>query len=317
MADDVVRAIIELAGSQHHALSRRQASSLGFSSRRVATALRRGWLHEPVPGVLVVGPSSTWHRRLMVGVLAAGGHGAVSHRAAARLQRLDGFDHAGMAAVELSIDRAHRLRLPGCVTHHVTPWEANDLTTVDGIACTTLHRTVADLGSVVQGRKPLQRALTSARRRGLDLLHARETADRLHRPGQAGTGRLLRLLDAIPFEGRVPDSWFEELVAECVNDPGIPEVIAQCPIRDEHGTIVARADLGIPSVRLGLEAHSRRFHFGPIAEPLDEERDLLAARCGWELLYLGWYATKRPAEVLRVIKDVVRVRRRELTGAAA
>ena len=44
--------------------------------------------------------------------------------------------------------------------------------------------------------------------------------------------------------------------------------------RRRHGRIVARTDVGIPSVRLGLEAHSRRFHFGPDAEPLDEQRDM-------------------------------------------
>jgi hypothetical protein len=92
----------------------------------------------------------------------------------------------------------------------------------------------------------------------------------------------------------------------------VPEIVLQHPIRDEHGRIVARPDIGIPEVKLGLEAHSRRFHWGPIYEPLDEERDIAAALCGWELTYLGWYATKRPAEVLRMVKDLVRVRKCEL-----
>jgi hypothetical protein len=119
---------------------------------------------------------------------------------------------------------------------------------------------------------------------------------------------LLRQLATIPFEGCVPDSWFEELLALCLDDPGIPPIV-QCPIRDEEGRIVGRADIGIPSVRLGLEAHSRRFHFGPDAEALDEQRDLRAAACGWHLQYLGWYATRRPAEVLAVVKQIVAARR--------
>ena len=72
-------------------------------------------------------------------------------------------------------------------------------------------------------------------------------------------------------------------------------------------------------LKLGLEAHSRRFHFGPVAEPLDEDRDIDAATCGWELLYLGWDATKRPADVLRRVEEVVRARkceRREQDPAA-
>ena len=89
-------------------------------------------------------------------------------------------------------------------------------------------------------------------------------------------------------------------------------MVAQCPILAEDGRVVARTDLGIPSVRLGLEAHSRRFHFGPTNGRLDEERDLAVAACGWELLYLGWHATKRPEEVLALVRSVVAARRREL-----
>lgn len=106
---------------------------------------------------------------------------------------------------------------------------------------------------------------------------------------------LLRLLDNIPWEGQLPATWFEELLALCLDDPTLPDLVLQHPIRDASGRVVARADIAFPSVRLGLEAHSREFHFGPIAEPLDEDRDIAAGLCGWELTYLGWYATKRPA----------------------
>ena len=138
------------------------------------------------------------------------------------------------------------------------------------------------------------------------------TAARLHRPGPSGAAVLLRQLATIPFEGRVPDSWFEELVALCLDDPAIPPIELQYPIRDAHGHIVAKTDIGIPSVRLGLEAHSRQFHFGPDAEPLDEQRDMAAATCGWDLQYLGWYATRRPAEVVDVVKQIIAARRPDL-----
>lgn len=313
MADAAIRAVMELAARQHGVVARHQIALLGFNAKRVATAIDAGWLDEPVPGVVVTGSApTTWHQRTMMVTLAAGGHAVVSHRSAARLHRLDGFDHAGMAVVEASVSRDYRMQLVGCVVHHVTPFDPCDITRVDGIWCTTVARTMADLGSVVRDRRLVGRALTAARRRHIDLERLRTTADRLQRPGQSGTGVLIRLLDAIPFEGRVPDSWFEELVGLCLADPSLPKVVPQFSIRDDAGRIVARTDLGIPSVRLGLEAHSRQFHFGPLAEPLDEERDMAAARCGWELLYLGWYATKCPAAVLRVVKEVVRVRSCEL-----
>lgn len=315
MPDDAVRAVAELAASQHRAFTRHQAAVLDFDHRRIRTAKRRGWLDEPLPGVLTLrGGASTWQQRLMVVVLATCGTGVASHRAAARLHRLDGFTHPGMAVVEASVTRSFRFDFVDAVIHHITPLDPCDVTTVDGVPCTTLGRTLADLGSVIRDRRLVGRALTDARRRRVDVPALRATAERLHRPGQSGTGTLLRLLDQIPYEGRVPESWFEELLARCLADRGIPEIILQYPIKDSDGRIVARTDVGIPSVRLGLEAHSREFHWGPIAEPLDEDRDIAAAACGWELLYLGWYATKRPAEVLRAVKEVVRARKCELSG---
>jgi hypothetical protein len=262
--------------------------------------------------LVLAGSPSTWEQRLMVLLLASNGQGVVSHRAAARLHALDGFDHPGMAVVEASVLRSARLDLPDAVAHHVTPLDDVDRTTMKGFPCTTVARTLADLGAVVD-KQLVRRALTGARRKGASVSAIRRTVERLHRPGPTGTGTLLRLLDAIPCEGRVPESWFEELLAGCIDDPSLPPVVPQCPILDADGRIVARTDLGIPSVKLGLEAHSRRFHFGPIKGRLDEERDLAVAACGWELLYLGWHATKRPAEVLQLVRQVVTARNCELS----
>jgi Transcriptional regulator, AbiEi antitoxin len=308
MLDDAVRAVAELAASQHRAFTRRQAAELKFDRSRVATAKRLGWLEEPHPGVLVIaGSPDSWHQRLMTATLAAPS-AVASHRSAARLHGMDGFTTCEV--VEVSVLRGRRRpNAHRAITHQIAALDCCDLVTVDGIRCTGLARTVADLGSVVE---PLavRRALTDLRRRGTSLQWIKLTAERLHRPGQQGTGVLLRRLATIPYEGRVPDSWFEELLALCVADPAIAPIECQYPIRDAQGRIMARTDIAIPSVRLGLEAHSRRFHFGPDAEPLDEQRDLRAAACGWELLYLGWYATRRPADVLAMVKEVVAARRR-------
>ncbi|MDQ3544102.1 MAG: type IV toxin-antitoxin system AbiEi family antitoxin domain-containing protein [Actinomycetota bacterium] len=317
MNDTARRALADLATSQHHVITRRQADSLGFDKRRVRTALRAGWLREPTPGVLTIADARpTWQQSVMIVVLAAGGHGVASHRAAARLHHLDGFDFAGNTTVEVSVTRAFRLDPSvSSVAHHVTPLDPIDVTTIDGIPCTNLYRTLPDLGSVIRDPNQVRRALTSARRRGINLELLRTTTERLHRPGQAGTGVLLRLLHAIPWEGTLPATWFEELLALCLTDSSLPEIVPQYRITDASGRVVAKTDLGIPAVKLGLEAHSRRFHFGEDAEALDENRDIAASLCGWELTYLGWHATKRPDAVLKIVRELVAARRRELRSA--
>ena len=73
------------------------------------------------------------------------------------------------------------------VVHQVIALPRSDLIVVEGIATTGLARTLADLGSVVE-RDDVERALDHFQRRGYSLRWARETAERLHRPGQRGTG---------------------------------------------------------------------------------------------------------------------------------
>ena len=51
MSDVSRRAVVRRATAQHSGITRRQAGEVGFDRRRVATALRDGWLGEPVSGV--------------------------------------------------------------------------------------------------------------------------------------------------------------------------------------------------------------------------------------------------------------------------
>jgi len=224
--------------------------------------------------------------------------------------------HDGSTAttiIELSVTRNHRWQASrSVVTHHVSPLDQCDIVEVDGIRVTSLERTLADLGSVVRPADRVAQALTDVRRRGHSTESIRATTDRLHRPGQAGTGVLRKLLDAIPFEGRVPDSWFEELLARCLLHPLIPTLVPQFEVFDGAGRLLGRVDLAIPELKLAIEAHSRRHHFGPQAEEADAHRDLGLASVGWEVLYIGWHATKTPTAVAQIVADVVASRRSDL-----
>lgn len=232
-----------------------------------------------------------------------------SHRAAARLHGLEGI-HTDRA--EVVVPRPLRVRSggrPEVVVHSVPRLGSADVITISGIRCTTLARTLVELGSVVDADTVLK-ALIGARRSGMSLRWARETATRLHRPGQTGSGVLLRLIDEFEQAGSAPASWLEEVIRRIITSPRLPGLVSQFVLKDASGQFVARFDHAFPDVRLAIECHSRRFHFGPIQERLDEDRDLRAARCGWEILYLGAHATRRPREVVDLLVDVVEQRRR-------
>ncbi len=305
LSPDVERALAAAMATQDGLVTRAVAYRIGLNRRTVATRLRAGVLDEPAPGVLrsaAVAP--TWRQQLRLATLVGAGRGVASHRAAAALHRLDGYEPT---IVEASVSRPLHLRLPGAVTHEVSRLEPGDLLAVDGIPCTGLARTLADLGSVVPP-DAVERALDDARRRGINRRWLRDTAIRLHRPGQAGTGVLLALLDQADADPAVRGSWFEKLVEDCLISAELPPLFRQHWVYDERRRLVAILDLGFPRIKLGVEAHSRKFHFGRVAELRDEDRDHRLARLGWEVLYVGWQGTKRPQAVLELVIETARHR---------
>jgi hypothetical protein len=287
----------DLAASRHGALSLVEAEGAGISAKALRNRLRAGLLAEPAPGVLVVtAVPASWRQRLAVATLAGGGSVA-SHRAAAALHLPGVIDDP---PVEVTVDRSRRASAPGAVVHRSSILEEDDVMEVDGIPVTTLAVTLASIGSVAP--ELLEPCLDAARRAKVSLRWLRTTATRLHRPGQRGTGLLLDLLDEIqPGEG-VRDSWFEKLVEGVLRSPLLPPLVRQHEVRDRAGRLVARLDAAFPCVKLGVEAHSRAFHFGSGPETADERRDLALAGVGWEVAYLGWHRTRSsPDEIVREV----------------
>jgi hypothetical protein len=302
----------EFAASRHGVVLRSQAASFGLTARDIRAAKELGWLTEPARGVLVVGGyPATWEQRLAIVIAAGTAHPLVSNGAASRLFLLDGFVSADAELTVLRPERITTSVARGIVVHQTTMLDHADRFERSGLPCTSLARTLADLGST-ESEDMVWRALISARRlHRVNPLWLQQTALRLHRPGQTGTGVLIRALRRWSVEGTLPESWFEELLRRMLDHPDIPEIVSQFVVTEDNGVFVARVDLGIPAVRLGLEGHSRQFHFGPVREEADEDRDLRAAACGWELIYLGWYAQRRPEDVVQLIAQLCRTRRQQ------
>lgn len=257
---------------------------------------------------MVSGYPPTWEQQLAIASVATVARPVVSNGASARLFGLDGFDTAAPQLMVLRPSRLSQAVVAGIAVHQTSRLDSCDRYERNGLPCTTLARTLSDLGSS-ESKEMVWRALISARRiHRVNPLWLQQTAVRLHRPGQQGTGVLMQALHRWNAEGTLPDSWFEELLRRLLDHPEIPPIAPQYVLSTDAGAFVARIDLAIPAVRLGIEGHSREFHFGPVREAADEDRDLRVAACGWELLYLGWYAQRRPAEVVQLIAKVCRAR---------
>ncbi|MEY2444761.1 MAG: hypothetical protein QOE00_1341 [Ilumatobacteraceae bacterium] len=296
----------EFAASHHGALTRSQAAENGVSSRVVQRLLRDRVLSEPIRGVLVVvGSVATWHQQLHIATLASGGTGVAGFRSAAALHGLDGY---AAGPIDLLLPSKRRVHLPTEEHHHgpMGPEHSLDFTVVDGVRCTGVARTLCDLGSI-DSHERVKVAFESAWRDGHSLTWMRQTAERLHRPGQRGTGVLLRLLDSVETLRRPTESALELQLESAL--AGIPGVVRQFSIFDPNGRFIARTDFAIPDLKIAIEAHSRRFHFGPQSEDDDAGRESQLHAEGWIVRYVTHAQTRNRRALRSSLLALVHARR--------
>jgi very-short-patch-repair endonuclease len=295
----------EFAASRHGVLTRSQAADNGISSRVIQRLLRDGALLEPVPGVLVVGGSvASWKQRLYVATLSGRATGVAGFRSAAALEQLDGYPPG---PIELLLPSRRRKGLPDVVHHHgpMHGEHAVDFTEVDGIRCSGIARTLCDLGSV-DSLPRVKMAFESAWRRGCSLIWMRQTAERLHRPGQRGSGVLLRLLDHAGSVSVPTESALELQVEKAL--AGIDGLVRQHSVFDPNGCFVARVDFAIPALKIAIEAHSRRFHFGNDAEEHDAAREANLNAHGWIVRYVTRAQARNQPALRASVMALVRAR---------
>jgi predicted transcriptional regulator of viral defense system len=305
-------ALLRYAAKQHGVISAAEAANFEVTRAQLRSGVRRGdWL-TPHAGVLIAAAApATWMQRCMIATQRSGG--LISHRAAARLHGLDGFHgsesggrivggsggEAGL--VELTVPDSRSRAIGDFLVHRTCVLAPEDCTVTAGIAVTSIARTLVDLGAVVSDDK-VEQALDDAIRRGYSLRWITETLNRVDRPGPSGCASLRRVLARPDRQGPIPDSMFERSMERMAVAGGMPQPERQFRVYDglgfAHGglgILVAQLDAAWPAVKLGVEAHSSRWHDGNRRGRADQRRDNRLAGLGWELLYLSWWDLQHPA----------------------
>ena len=290
--------LAELAAGQHGVFTAEQLGELGLGPRGVRHRAGSGRLHRIHHSVYSMVPLTLLGRngRYMAAVLACAPDAVLSYRCAAALYEIRG---TAQAKIDVTVrGRSHRKRA-GIDVHRSTTLTPDDLTTVDGIPCTTVARTLLDLAQVIKGR-PLERALDQAEI--LDLLDLAALDDQIERnKARPAAKRLQAVLDQ-HYTGSTP-TWSEleeALLAACRRAKlPMPEVNALIDPGDDDPTAI-RVDFVWRDQRVIVETDGHETHHTRRAFEEDRLRDQRLIVAGWTVIRITWrQLTQRPDEVMQ------------------
>lgn len=288
--------------AHHGVVSREEALALGLSSNRLDYLVRKGQLRREAPRVFAIaGAPDSWHRRARTAALSVSG--LVSHKAAAFLHNIDGFNRAD---IEVTVPKARRPKAFSETLRRSTQFQLADPVVIDGIPTTGISRTVLDLAAVVSYSR-FERAVDAVLRQKLcewpDLyevlvLHSVQ--------GRNGCGPLRSLLDARYGEKTIPDSSWNRMVGQLLTRNGLPDPTFEHEIQDESGRFAGRVDLAFPRRRIAIELDSVRWHLNRDSFEKDPRRKNQLTLLGWTVLTFTWSDyVDRPAELIRVVSNAL------------
>lgn len=155
--------LAQLAGRQYGIVSHSQLIELGYSEAAIARGVQSGRLHRVLRGAYGVGHDAiSSHGRCLAAVLTCGSGALLSHTSSGWLWGLTDFCPV-LPHVTVPI-RGHQR--PGVRIHHSTILEEEDLAETEGIATTSVPRTLLDMAGEVRDRG-LNRSVEKAERMGL------------------------------------------------------------------------------------------------------------------------------------------------------
>jgi predicted transcriptional regulator of viral defense system len=268
--------IAAIAVRQHGVVGLSQLRELGLSARAVQHRAARGRFHRIHRGVYAVGhPKLTGYGHWMAAVLACGPRAVLSHRSTAGLW---GVRPDNRRKSDVSVPSPSARTKQAIEIHRSVTLTSDDVTTVEGIPCTTLARTLVDLGDVVN-RRAVERAVEQAEVLRLFDLHEAQRA--MERAGpRRGTGLLSSVLEDLNGPTLTASHLEEAFLALCrAAALPTPEVNAWMTLSD--GSPI-KVDFLWRRERLAVETDGHPFHRTRQSRERDTKRDQLLRLAGFE-----------------------------------
>jgi len=288
--------VAELAERQHGVVAYRQLVELGLGRGAIQSRVAKGRLHPLyVSGFAVGHRSLSSDGRLMAAVLCCGPGAMLSHRSAA--DRL-GILPSSSNRIDVTAPRTRSGGYAGISLHRPRRLFAEDCGVEDGIAVTSLPRTLLDLAERAQQRH-LRRAFDESERLGLFDLRALE---RLigRSQGHRGLGTIRKVLDDYRGPPPLTRSELERRFLDFCHDAGLP--------RPQTSVLVEGHEVDVAWLhqRLIVELDSLAFHRTRAAFEDDRERDSVLQLAGYRVIRITHRRMEaKPAEVVDLLRALL------------
>jgi len=295
-------AIARHAAGQHGVIALAQLESIGLSPRAVCHRARAGRLKRIHRGVYATGTVND-EGRWLAAVLACGEGAALSHRSAAALWGL--ATSSGRDTYVTARGRAGRGHT-GIRAHRGDDLGADEMTRHHGIPCTTVPRTLLDLGAVVDSRT-LERAIDRAEiLRIFDLRAIQQSLDR-HR-GRRGARALADALASYD-QPTITRSAAEERFLALVRAASLQRPRVNSHLSLDDGTAYS-PDFLWRDAKLIVEIDGRAYHARRAAFEHDRRRDRRLALAGYETRrYAASEIVKEPDRVIQEVTAFLEIAR--------
>ncbi|MBW3601172.1 MAG: hypothetical protein KY434_00535 [Actinobacteria bacterium] len=292
-----------LAARQHGAFRLDQAVALGLSADTVRQrALREAW-RRPHMGVFVLpGVSPDPRLAASAALLATGSRALIAGRTAAWLW---GLWRSPGNQVELIVpaDRAAP-RLRSVRTVRTVSFRQGDADVREGLAVTTVARTVCELARTCGFHALLDATSTAVQRRLVALGEVERCRRRMGR--YRGAARLRRVLDELGCERT--DSGLERDVRLLLRSAGLRPAPGIYELRAD-GVVVARLDIAFPAERVAVEVDGFAWHATPADLRRDHVRENAIKALGWLPLRVGHVElTRHPGRFVAQLRAALALR---------
>jgi hypothetical protein len=276
--------LAKLAEGQHGLVTLDQIDQLGISRPMLARMLRAGRLVRVAPRVFLVhGAPFTWQRRVLAECLSVGPYAVASHRSAAALYGLDGFDQLRVVHLSVPLHRQPRRR-PDVRVHRSPDYDLIRRTVRQRVPVTDPTRLLLDLYASEPNRHVARRGLFSARKKKLvSWPELFECLEAHARPGRRG---IASLREDVELYSRIgcPETSYEDRIRELLVGAGLPEPHMQHWVT--AGGRRYRFDAAYPEGKVGLEYKSRAHHLTDEAFETDPVRDADLSIEGWVVIHV-------------------------------